>query len=154
MPSQKSARNSAIALRVYCFCCVPLLCTLSGFKLLTVASGKSFLDFPDPVFEFATIRQVTSLAAGLEAGTAIFFILTRSGQLLANCILWLSWLFLAYRTSMLILGKGMPCRCLGYLGDLTLLSSETLDLLALALLACRLVWSCLIKLRYRRVPSG
>lgn len=121
-----------------------LLCT-GAAKLIQLLKMPTALSVSDAVFFWMPYSAVAWIAAGLEfAVAASRWLKMLSTRTWAGCSLMLSLVFIAYRASLAIEGKGATCKCLGDLKSYFGIEGATYQAVSLLMLCYLLIASIAI----------
>ena len=113
-----------------------ILFITGGVKLISAFQSVRLLNYYDPVFQILTNRQVllfTGIGELLLAGTILLPVLHRLYK--GTMILWFSLACFSYRLWKVIEDVRSPCKCLGNVGDWLHIRPDTMNSLAMILLA-------------------
>jgi hypothetical protein len=92
-----------------------VLTLLAVSKILLVLSTEPQLNKPDPVFQFLSLRHTSFIAALIEiAGASVSFLLSDPGRR-AIALIWITSIFIIYRSLLYIFDLPQLCSCLGIL---------------------------------------
>jgi hypothetical protein len=135
-----------------------MMVLLTAFATLVAASGEvGLLGHPDPLLRLLSLRQSMLLAAALEIVVVMLVWRAPTAHLKATLLLWIGSVFLFYRIGLWWVGFEGSCRCLGNVGDVFGISTETADWIAKGILVYLLVGSGAIllwQLSHRGDPPG
>jgi len=116
--------------------------SLTALAKIVAASGEArILGQADPLFGLLTMRQSMLLAAAVEM--VVVVLILRAPDILRKAVLllWIGSVFLVYRIGLWWVGVEGSCRCLGNVGDVFGISTETADWIAKGILVYLLVGS-------------
>jgi len=133
-----------------------LLVTATAKVVATSGEARVWVQ-PDPLFGVLSMRQSMLLAAALEIVVVMLVWRAPTALLKATLLLWIGSVFLFYRIGLWSVGFEGSCRCLGNIGDVFGISTETADWIAKGILVYLLVGSgpiLLWQLSHRGDPPG
>lgn len=116
-----------------------ILLLTAGLKVRSVVFEEGLLATQDPIFAFLNNRLVILLVAIIEI-VVVFLLLThRSPAFKLTLVIWLSSVFLMYRSGLWLVDYHAPCSCLGLSIDWLPLDPDLLNWLLLTTLLYFLV---------------
>ena len=103
-------------------------------KFITVFISWNSMTWPDPLFQFLSIRIVILISAALELAGSILLFSKISLKSKSAIISWIATLLMMYRIALSILGAKLACNCLGIIASWFHLSKSTSDIISATLL--------------------
>jgi hypothetical protein len=104
--------------RIYISIAVGILIFTAALKLITLVKAWNELDNADVFFPFLSHRAVLFVAALMELVISSIIICSRTNIFKIFSILWLCFVFVAYRIGLHGAGFAKDCECLGRLNSL------------------------------------
>jgi len=135
----------------FCASAVLILAFTLVSKLILASGSYPILDKTEPLTETLTNRQLIVIAAFVELGAVLGLVVASSTIRKLLIVAWIASAFLAYRSTLLILGIKSTCYCLGFVT--IVLSRQLSDTLSRILLGYLLFGSLICLLDSRRQPT-
>lgn len=122
-----------------------LVLFVSGLpKIISATSEHAYLDRPDAVLSFLTVRSSFLVVGNLEILTALYVIAFYESRWSVYLIQSLTATFLIYRLGRLLLSEGGPCPCLGNAGMWFNMTVRQIDAISTAFLIVLVAISILL----------